>query len=280
MRPGASRVFYPAVAAALLWPQSALDLLTTRRAAGFLVCQASILQASKGIPSWRMPLMPWMLVATGLFEGLGLMAVVAALAVDIGQSRRALAPSRARCSSSSTPRCGGAIARRRRQSASARYRDAISRRSPRSCICSVTQLPGILLVASSPGRGVGAAMVLAACAGAAAIAGGVLWKFTVITRACHQQGYRAADDAAARLRPPRRPGAARSQFDSDAWKLGLSGRFEIIRAVNSCRRVCASSLRPRVAVPLTAPARSAPLQLRAWAPAWLPAWERPWALPA
>ena len=30
---------------------------------------------------------------------------------------------------------------------------------------------------------------LLAIAGAAAVAGGVMWKFTVITRACHQQGY-------------------------------------------------------------------------------------------
>ena len=34
-----------------------------------------------------------------------------------------------------------------------------------------------------------AAPMLAGLAGAAAIAGGALWKFTLITRACHQQGF-------------------------------------------------------------------------------------------
>ena len=31
--------------------------------------------------------------------------------------------------------------------------------------------------------------MLAGLAGVAAIAGGALWKFTLITRACHQQGF-------------------------------------------------------------------------------------------
>jgi phenylacetyl-CoA:acceptor oxidoreductase 26-kDa subunit len=41
-------------------------------ALGFVYCQARILQAAKGIPAWREPLMVPLLVATGLAEGAGL----------------------------------------------------------------------------------------------------------------------------------------------------------------------------------------------------------------
>ena len=37
-----------------------------------------MIYASKGIAAWRVPLVPWMLGATGLFEGLGLLSVAAA----------------------------------------------------------------------------------------------------------------------------------------------------------------------------------------------------------
>jgi hypothetical protein len=33
--------------------------------------KAKILHRARGIPAWRVPLMPWMIVATGVLEGLG-----------------------------------------------------------------------------------------------------------------------------------------------------------------------------------------------------------------
>src|SRR3990170_1167748 len=77
-------VFYPAVAAGTLAPHPALDLLAALAALGFLICQGRMVYASKGIAAWRTPLVPWMLVATGLFEGLGLLAVAAALGAGQG----------------------------------------------------------------------------------------------------------------------------------------------------------------------------------------------------
>ena len=66
-------VFYPAVVADLFWPSPALHAVAAIAAAAFLVCQARILHAGKGIPAWRVdPLVPWMLVATGLYEGVAL----------------------------------------------------------------------------------------------------------------------------------------------------------------------------------------------------------------
>ena len=72
-------VFFPALLADLLWPHVALHGLIAVTAAVFLVCQARILYAGRGIPTWRVPLMPWMLTATGIFEGLGLLAVISAV---------------------------------------------------------------------------------------------------------------------------------------------------------------------------------------------------------
>ena len=57
-------------AAALAW--AALLPPAVLLAAAFLVCQAFILQAAKGIPAWREPLTVPLLLATGLAEGAGL----------------------------------------------------------------------------------------------------------------------------------------------------------------------------------------------------------------
>lgn len=61
--------FYALTAADLLWPHPALHPLVAASAFAFLVCQARILFAGKGIPAWRSPFMPWLIVASGLLEG-------------------------------------------------------------------------------------------------------------------------------------------------------------------------------------------------------------------
>ncbi len=85
-------VFYPAVAANVLWPHAALALIAALAAAGFLICQAGIIHASKGIPAWRARLIPWMFVATGLAEGLGLLALAVALRALPASIGTSLAP--------------------------------------------------------------------------------------------------------------------------------------------------------------------------------------------
>jgi len=66
-------VFYPALAADVIWPHPVLHLLVALAAAGFLMSQAFILFMCKGIPAWRTPLVPPLLVSIGLFEGTGLL---------------------------------------------------------------------------------------------------------------------------------------------------------------------------------------------------------------
>ena len=72
-------VFYPALLADLIWPNPALHLLVALAALIFLYCQARILHAAKGIPAWRVDLIPTMLVMTGLLEGV-VLGVVSGLA--------------------------------------------------------------------------------------------------------------------------------------------------------------------------------------------------------
>lgn len=54
----------------------------------FLYCQGRILQAAKGIPAWRQPGVVWLIVVTGLAEGLGLFVIAGAvLGLDAPVSR-------------------------------------------------------------------------------------------------------------------------------------------------------------------------------------------------
>jgi phenylacetyl-CoA:acceptor oxidoreductase subunit 1 len=180
-------LFYPAVAAGLLWPNAALDLLATASAAGFLVCQAMILHAAKGIPTWRVALIPWMLIATGLFEGTGLFAIAVALSGGSLPFTSALAMVGVVLAAANAM-----LWWRYRTTAKVRGIGPLSRRDLAAISPTLYMvghaLPGVLFALSFFAGGAVAA-ILTAIAGAAAIAGGMLWKFTVIIRACHQQGY-------------------------------------------------------------------------------------------
>ncbi|MEE2745547.1 MAG: 4Fe-4S dicluster domain-containing protein [Pseudomonadota bacterium] len=59
-------------------------LLVALAALVFLFCQAKILSSSMGIPAWRSPLIPWMLLFSGLYEGIGLLNLcLAIIFIDI-----------------------------------------------------------------------------------------------------------------------------------------------------------------------------------------------------
>lgn len=73
-------VFYPALAADVVWPSTPLHLVVALAALAFLYCQAQILYAAKGIPAWRVDLMPAMLIMTALLEGVGLLGIASGLA--------------------------------------------------------------------------------------------------------------------------------------------------------------------------------------------------------
>ncbi len=179
-------LFYPAVAAGFLWPHRALNLIAALAAMGFLVSQARILYDAKGIPTWRAPLIIWMLVATGLFEGLGLLAVATALGVGNVALVSGLAPAGLVLAVTNA-----VLWRRYCTTAKAEGIGPLSRRDLAAISPSLHILGHVapaalfaLCLVLPPVAG-----ALAALAGAAAVAGGVLWKFTTITRACHQQGF-------------------------------------------------------------------------------------------
>ena len=60
---------YPLLAANLIWSSPLLWLITGLLGGAFLFCQAQILYAAKGIPAWRAPLIPWLIISSGLTEG-------------------------------------------------------------------------------------------------------------------------------------------------------------------------------------------------------------------
>ena len=72
-------LIYPALLLDMAMPHAMLHGLVAAAAAAFLYCQAKILHDGKGIPAWRAPLIPAMLVATGLLEGTGLLAAFLAV---------------------------------------------------------------------------------------------------------------------------------------------------------------------------------------------------------
>ncbi len=173
-----------------LWSVDALASLHTGvaiAAVGFLYCQARILWAAKGIPSWRAPLIPWMLFATGLFEGLGALAVAQALAPEYFSAGQYIAGLGALLAAVNF----GLWRRYIGQAEDAGIQPLAIRD-----LVSVT--PGLMLgghlapfVIFGGGLFVAALATLPvqAATGLAVLWGGWLWKKTVITKACHFQGY-------------------------------------------------------------------------------------------
>ena len=205
-------VLYPAVLADLVWPQPALHALAAAAAAAFLYCQARILHAGKGVPAWRAPLIPWMLVVSGLLEGAGLLA--ACLAVVRPGALAAAAP--AAWAVAALAAVCAVLWRRYLATAAARGIGAPARRDLAAASPAVTVLghaaPLALCLAGLAAGGPAGAWLVAA-GGIAAVLGGALWKFAVVTRACHQQGFAVPAlpqrGSGARAAPPRLAPASR-----------------------------------------------------------------------
>ncbi len=198
-------VFYPAVLAGLLWPHPVPFGIAGIAALAFLVCQAKILHMSKGVPAWRVPLIPWMIVATALLEGTALL-VLARVAfpaeiaiglpvVGVGALLAALnAVLWLRYRATAKVQGIGPLARR-----------VLSRASPRLHVIghAVPFVVFAAIYAAPPGAAGAGEGVLLALAAAAALAGGFFWKFSVITDAAYQQGFALA-------KMPRRGSGARA----------------------------------------------------------------------
>jgi phenylacetyl-CoA:acceptor oxidoreductase subunit 1 len=181
--------FYPAMAADLLWPSPPLHLLVAVAAAAFLTAQARILYAGKGVPAWRAPLVPWLLVGAGLYEGTAILALVhLALPGAVPASPMLLGAG-----------AGLAVVNAVLWMlyVTGAHAAGIGPLSRRVLTALTPWLIGIgyavpflvygLLVVRVP---LPAAVI--ALGAAAALAGGVWWKTVLVTRACHQQGFALA----------------------------------------------------------------------------------------
>lgn len=186
-------LFYPAVLASLLTRHWLAYLVTGAAALAFLICQAKILHRARGIPAWRVSLIPWMITATGLLEGFGLL-----LALVVISASAAAAANAAGAGFSLIGLVLVAINawlwHAYRSSAKARGIGPLAR--------------GVLTEATPIVHGVahvvpaiffGLALLipdirhgLLAVGGLTAVLGGAIWKFTVIVDAGYQQGFAMA----------------------------------------------------------------------------------------
>ena len=209
-------VFYPAVVADLVWPSPALHAVAAAAAAAFLVCQGRILHAGRAIPAWRHPLVPWMLVASGLYEGVAL-ATIGCLVFLFVVPPRILGPLDPDLFALWLPftvlgvllaGASAALFRTYRRGAAKAGVGSLSR-------CEIDAIAGWMWWMGYTGPAVlfailpaylSAAMIIPALrdflpivslvtpvviivGGAGALAGGALLKYTLVTRACHQQGF-------------------------------------------------------------------------------------------
>ena len=185
-------VFYPALGAALMWPGAALHAVLAVSAGAFLYCQARLLHAGKGIPAWRVPIMPVMLVATGLLEGTGLLALADAAFPEVVTAGAGIAAAGLLLAFANAGLWYFYCAMARDWGLGPLARGALARVS--ATVHVVGHLvPAVAFIASLAlaWHGGGGHLALG-IAGAGAVAGGILWKFTVITRACHPQGFALA----------------------------------------------------------------------------------------
>lgn len=190
LRPGSSWMSREALVAPLLFAAAVAVALGVPHAAwvaaalalAFVWCQGRILRAAKGIPVWREPALVPLVVASGLVEGGGLLALLlpgglppwlAEAWVFALLARLALWFAwRARIGEGAPRQALAAIDRARR------------------VFIAATLLPlAVALSTALEAPGGGASPALQALAGALACAGGCWFKFTLVTRAAFNQGF-------------------------------------------------------------------------------------------
>lgn len=171
-------------AAAMLLGIGWIDALAALAALAFVYCQARILRAARGIPTWREPMTVPLIVLSGLTEGLGLYALGAALA-----GRASVAACLALALLLGLRVAAGAVWRQRLQ---ASLRGPVQRALARFRWPSLAAGPwplalvllALLLQPSAP-----LLALLQGAAGLLAAAGGATFKFVLITRAAFNQGF-------------------------------------------------------------------------------------------
>jgi phenylacetyl-CoA:acceptor oxidoreductase subunit 2 len=173
--------------------------------AAFLWCQAQILKAAKGIPAWRTPRVVPLIVATGLAEGAGVLALACAFPATQALAR----PVAVALAVLLVLRALAWRAYRRPLAAPQAALAALDRAAPLFDGLGNWAAAGIaaaaaLLVSDA------LAPPLAAAAGALALAGGWHLKFVLVARAAFNQGF-------ALPRPPVRGTGAPGQPAKPGW---------------------------------------------------------------
>ena len=182
-------VIYPAIIADLIWPQLALHVLVLIGAIAFLYSQAMILFAAKGIPAWRAPLVPVMLIATGLFEGVGLLAMEQAINPTLVLGAHYTALAGVILAGINAMLWRSYIASAKLNGIGPLARKTLDGITPVLHIMGHAIPLTLFMLAISLTFNNDLALILLGFAGLLAVVGGVLWKFTLITRACYQQGF-------------------------------------------------------------------------------------------
>ncbi|RAU20966.1 phenylacetyl CoA [Paramagnetospirillum kuznetsovii] len=184
-------VLFPLGAAALVYPD--LVKVVWIPAAAYLYCQARILEATKGIPTWRSPLILPLILSTGIAEGAGAFLLLGPLVLEAG-----------------IPEWGGAVLisalaarvfvwmfyRRRMVDGGAPVAAAavlIAFSGPFTIGGNVMPIVFLVLAGLQPDMAVAAL----AAAGLIAMLGGWALKITIVTKAAHNQGF-AIDHSPAR----------------------------------------------------------------------------------
>lgn len=154
-----------ALGAAALWTSAFLPLAALA-ALAFVYCQGRILRAAKGIPAWRAPQVTLLIVATALAEGAGLALWFTTAPLAVGWFGLALIL---------------------RAFAWTRYRAAVPNPALEAPGKALVQLGTVaaLVLALAGGWVPGSAPL----AGLLALATGLWLKFSLVTRASHNQGY-------------------------------------------------------------------------------------------
>jgi len=179
-------VFFAALFAQVVDPHPLTASIVGFAAIAFVYCQAQILHAAKGIPAWRAPLVPTMILASALLEGAGALALLGGVM-----------PASVRSSAG----VGGALLllglvnaglfHRYRADARAEGIPPLARREIDAMtvfVITVGHLFPAVLAFVALVAPVDAGVILP-FAGAGAIVGGLWWKFAMVTRASYQQGF-------------------------------------------------------------------------------------------
>jgi len=152
----------------------------------FLFCQAKILHLARGISAWRVALVPWMIVASGLLEGLGLLTLMLVWIKGFGT----LSPSLA---------LAGLVVVALNAGLWAAYRASAAKNGivplSRRLIAEISlplhlaghAFPTLMFVLALASPDI--ASVCLGAGGMAALAGGAFWKFMLIVRGGYQQGF-------------------------------------------------------------------------------------------